>query len=226
MKIFNKIIKTNKGMTYVELIVVLSIFATMSSVVLFNYRDFQAKVEIKSLSNNVALKVVEAQKNAMSGKLAVGSIDNWKPSYGLYFNKNMPSSFIYFADLDNSSVFSSPAYNIDSPECDGVECLDKISFNQNYTVSELKVYCGEAKAVVGDVGGVAETIDPNSNPESSKDGVVDSLSVIFTRPDSGAVIQSSPDANCKIASATITLSSGGSMNSYVKVYSSGRVQIN
>ena len=56
-------------MTYVELIVVLSIFSVMTSVVLFNYNEFQAKIDIKVLANDIALKIVEAQKSALSGKL-------------------------------------------------------------------------------------------------------------------------------------------------------------
>ena len=53
MTIFNKKIKKNAGMTYVELIVVLSIFAVLSSVAVFNYSEFQTKVDIKNLANDL-----------------------------------------------------------------------------------------------------------------------------------------------------------------------------
>ena len=69
-----------KGMTYVELIVVLSIFSAMTSVVLFNYGEFQAKVDIKNLASDIALKIVEAQKSSLSGKLPESFPVNWKPS--------------------------------------------------------------------------------------------------------------------------------------------------
>src|SRR3989344_4815832 len=97
MKKSNKIIKQNRGMSYVELIVVLSIFSVMTSVVLFNYGSFQAKVDIKNLASDIALKVVEAQKSSLSGKLLPPTHippnpNTWKPSYGLFFdadsNKN------------------------------------------------------------------------------------------------------------------------------------------
>ena len=42
-------------MTYVELVVVLGIFAVMSNVVIFNYGGFQAKVDIKNLSKHITL---------------------------------------------------------------------------------------------------------------------------------------------------------------------------
>src|SRR3989344_6451778 len=80
-----KIGDLRRGMTYVELIVVLGIFGVISSVVMFNYGEFQDKVEIKNLASDIALKVVEAQKSAMSGKLPVNPPSGWKPAYGVYF---------------------------------------------------------------------------------------------------------------------------------------------
>ena len=79
-------LKANAGMTYVELIVVLSIFAIMSGVVLFNYGTFQARVQIKNYANDIAMQIVQAQKDAMGGKMpANGSFPSGKPSYGVYF---------------------------------------------------------------------------------------------------------------------------------------------
>ena len=52
----------NRGMSYVELIVVLSIFAVLSSVILYNYGEFQAKVDIKNLASDIALQIVQSQK--------------------------------------------------------------------------------------------------------------------------------------------------------------------
>ena len=56
-----KTFPTSNGMTYIELIVVLSIFAVMTSIVLFDYGGFQAKVDIKNLASDVALQIVQAQ---------------------------------------------------------------------------------------------------------------------------------------------------------------------
>jgi prepilin-type N-terminal cleavage/methylation domain-containing protein len=62
-----KTINKTRGMTYVELIVVLSIFSVISTIVIFNYKEFQAKVDIRNLANDVALKIVQAQKNSTTG---------------------------------------------------------------------------------------------------------------------------------------------------------------
>ena len=211
------------GMTYVELIVVLAIFAIMVSVVLFNYRDFQARVEVKSLSNDIASKIVGAQKSAMSGQLAPliqqniqgeWGVTNWKPSYGLYFSEKTPGSFISFADLDNSAFLSggiNPAYNKNDSTCDGRECLDQININQNYQISDLNVSYEDCS------GGETNTLEAK----------VDTISIAFTRPDSKAVIQTTPVVGCPISFASINLTSinNGANKANILIYSSGRMEL-
>jgi len=96
----------NKGMTYVELIVVLSIFSVLSAVSMFNYGKFQAKIDIKNLASDIALKIVEAQKSSIGGLLPPNADPDWKPSYGVYFNRIANNkSFIYFADASGDRQF-------------------------------------------------------------------------------------------------------------------------
>src|SRR3989339_1856034 len=77
----------NKGMTYVELIVVLSIFSVLSSVAIYNYGDFQSSVDIKNLASDIALQIVKAQKDSLSGLLPLQVVKtDWKPSYGVQFD--------------------------------------------------------------------------------------------------------------------------------------------
>jgi len=75
------------GMTYVELIVVLSIFAVMSGVTLFNYTAFEDKVNLQVLTSDIALEIVQAQKDSVYGRIPVQSVSlGWKPSYGVHFD--------------------------------------------------------------------------------------------------------------------------------------------
>src|SRR3989344_7804583 len=100
--------KLNSGMTYVEVLTVLAIFSIMTSIVLFNYKGFQAKVDIKNLASDIALKVVEAQKSSLDGKLPLPiPPPTWKPSYGVYFDVTPLQQFIYFVDLDSSKNYES-----------------------------------------------------------------------------------------------------------------------
>ena len=130
-------------MTYIELIVVLSIFAVMSSIGLLNYKAFQAKVDIKNLANEIALKFVQAQKEATSGKLPVFSypaVDPWKPSYGLYFDPtDTDTSFIYFVDLDNGGDFDAP-FNICPNINASIDCIEIITITKGNRIDKIEAF--------------------------------------------------------------------------------------
>lgn len=184
-----------RGMTYIELIVVLSIFSVVTSITLFDYNKFQQKVDIKVLANDIALKIIEAQKSSTSGKWnSNASSENWKPSYGVYFNtSDNRKNFIYFADMDNSNSFEGSG-------CDE-ECLEETTITKGNYISNL--------SVVG-------TGCPS----------VDNLSILFMRPNSSAVIVSDPVLSCDISYAQVSISSPKSMTANIKIYPSGRVEIN
>ncbi len=186
----SKRIKKNRGMTYVELIVVLSIFAVMSSIVLFNYGEFQAKVDIKNLASDIALKIVEAQKSALSGNSPNLFSGLMKPSYGVYFDTADPIHFIYFADKDNNGIYSSSSLDT---------ILDTIIITKNNRISGL-------------VGGGC-TINNNK------------LSIIFKRPDSSAKFASDSGV-LSCTSVQISIASPKSATATIKIYPSGRVQVN
>jgi len=196
----SKRIKKNRGMTYVELIVVLSIFAVMSSIVLFNYGEFQAKVDIKNLASDIALKIVEAQKSALSGNFPAKFTLDKKPSFGVYFNLigndadgiAFNKKFIYFADLDNGSKYDSPS-----------EKLDTIYITKNNFIEKLEVIYGT---------------NCSTNPNT--------LGVVFKRPDSGAKITSNGSLCASLSYAQITIKSPRSATATIKIYPSGRVQVN
>lgn len=204
-----KINKLNGGMTYIEFIVVLSIFSVMSSVILFNYGEFQAKVDIKNLASDIALKIVEAQKSALSGKLPVVSQQlDWKPSYGVYFNRVVDDkSFIHFTDLDSQDKI----YNV-SGSCPGGECLDKITITKGNYIDKIEI-CSDANCV------------------SSTSTIIDPLSITFTRPDSSAVFTLEQNSNPSVLSVTgsqyvqITIKSPKGTTAKIKIYPSGRVQV-
>jgi len=184
--------KTNRGMSYVELIVVLSIFSVMSSVVIFNYKEFQGKVDIKNLASDIALKVVEAQNASLSGKLPVQSFSaNWKPSYGVYLDITTPTQFIYFVDLNNLNGY------------EGGEMLDTITITKGNYISKIESY-------------LSSTATSITNP----------LAITFKRPDSKAVFYSNNSELTGFDYLQITIASLKSATATIKVYPSGRIQVN
>lgn len=203
-----RLARPQAGMTYVELIVVLSIFSMMSALSIYNYETFQNKVDIKNLANDVALKLFEAQNSAVSGKLPILPPDPWKPSYGIYFNLNPVGSpntgnnvFYYFADLDQDKLFDYGIY----PTCPSGECLEKINITKGNFISRIVSYSG----------GVGTNL-------------TDEVHINFTRPSQTATFS---DKNGSPFSPTpeyleIILSSSSGVLTKVKVYPSGRIQLN
>jgi len=190
----------------VELIVVLTIFSAMSSIVIFNYGEFQAKVDIKNVANDIALKIVEAQKNSISGQLnSHNTISNWKPSYGVYFNTYTnglgdPKNFSYFTDANNSKDYDD---GICDPANLSGECLEKINITKGNSISNLSVfYMNGGSATVND------------------------LTIIFTRPNNIPLFRSTTPTGPSISYFQITVISPKTATAKIKVYSSGRIQIN
>ena len=191
--------KKNSGMTYVELIVVLGIFSTMLSIAMYNHGKFQDKVAIKTLANEIALKIVEAQKSSVNGKWDSAAASDWKPSYGVHFDTSNPTEFVYFADINSSNTCS-------DPECAsftlGGEVLDVVSMARGNSI-------------------------PASGLEVTGAGcpaTVTALTVVFRRPDSSALIASSP--SCTVSEATINIVSPSGLSAQIELYPSGRIQIN
>ncbi len=186
-------------MTYVELIIVLSIFAVMSSIVIFNYGTFQGKVDIKNLASDIGLQIVDAQKSSLAGLIPTQAptVSPWKPSYGVYFNPASDNkSFIYFADLNDNSFF-------DNSPCTG-ECIEKIAITKGNSIAGLHVFYQN---------------DPTAHPLTD-------LTLTFIRPNSGTIIKSSTSFTSVISYVEINITSPSAVTSTIDVYPSGRVQVN
>ena len=159
IKNFMSDVSKNGGMTYVELIVVLSIFSIMSSIVMFNYDKFQQAVNIKVLASDIALKIVEAQKSSMGGKWNALAGPDWKPSYGLYFNTASNQNFIYFADLDNNGLFENLG-------CTG-ECQSQIGITKGNYISSINLFGTGCPSAVDNLDIVYKRPEPTAIISSS-----------------------------------------------------------
>ncbi|MFM7087941.1 MAG: Tfp pilus assembly protein FimT/FimU [Candidatus Paceibacterota bacterium] len=204
---------SSKGMTFLELTVVMSIFAIVSSITIFNYKTFQAKVDIRNLTNDIASKFTQAQRRALFGDLhPQGGLD-WRPAYGLSFDLNASAdtdnkTFYYFVDLDQEKDFDAGVYDCASF---GVgECLEKVSITRGDYISAIEVFF-------------------EGDPIPQK--IASRVDVVYTRPNAGAVITSPEIIEPLIAPISyvqlhITSGQSGDLVSSILVYASGRIQIN
>ncbi len=154
-------------MTFIELIVVISIFSVVAGVVLFNYRSFDESVAVQNLAQDVALFVRSTQSESISGVLGgsfssgAGYGELGAPSYGVFFSSETPRRFDRFADFSPRDGLYNPTGGITGP-CPSGECIERLTINKD-TLS-IKQVC----AVVGATG--------------EEDCGLDELHVLFKRP--------------------------------------------
>jgi prepilin-type N-terminal cleavage/methylation domain-containing protein len=219
-----------KGMTILELVVVLAIFAVLSTVAIFNFGTFQSKINITNLADDIALQVVQAQNAALSGLLPAKSYDtSWKPSYGVYFSSTTAptldargannENFVYFVNLNDPGLSENYIYS-GANSCNGsltYECMSKYTITNGNSISSLNIFYPVGSAYP----------DACSNPNT---GCPTNLTITFARPSSGAIVYSSLDTvnplkNFKYVEIAIT-SPKVNVTSTIDLYPSGRVQIN
>ncbi len=101
---FKKLPAQNKGMTLVELMVVLAIFIIVASLTIFDYGSFRSTVSTQNLANDIAISVRKAQSFA----IGVHNIDTaFNYGYGVHFTSGRNTdplaggskSFIMFTDI-------------------------------------------------------------------------------------------------------------------------------
>lgn len=204
-KIF-KIFKKNKGMTFLEMVVILSIFGTLTGVVLFNYREFGANVEMQNITNDIALRVVEAQRSAISGRLGgEPSSTDYRPTYGVRFEYGAPyedGRFIYFIDRSSSRDFF---YTPPSSGCPGGECISESLFKEDYGIARI---CFEKGTVC----------------------TTNKAEVLFARPYPNAIIRTEPApeedmAETEYSDIEIEIKSPFDISKTIIVWSTGQVEI-
>jgi type II secretory pathway pseudopilin PulG len=202
MKWKSKISNKQSGLTYVELIVVISIFLLLSVVSLGNYRAFQDRVNIKNLASDIALILTQAQNDAITGRIAPAGftpISGWKPSYGVYFDVLTPTEIIYFIDKDNDYVF------------DADETIDTLSITKgNFIKNEPE-------------GLKAADQSSSECPNTTTDATV-----VYKRPDSRPVItsgQNDPQTECSVHFLDINVSSASGEEGKIVVEGTGRIYI-
>lgn len=195
----------NKGLTLIELMVVIAIFLGITSTVLFNYGDFSSNVSLQNLTDDIALSIRKAQGFAIGARGisdGTGTVD-FNKSYGMHFSVNPTSS-----NLDSSEraflMFSIPTpqsildkfYSVGSGSCGDKNNNNCVEFFNIMTLDKIK--------------GI--NVINSSGPISL--GQNASVDVVFTRPDPRAYIcyreNSNPSTKCAggISRVEITISNG------------------
>src|SRR6185369_14036650 len=141
-------LKSGKGFTLVELLVVLSIMVVVMSIVFTNQSAFNKTYTLTNAAYDLALTLRGTETFGL-GSRAAGTTVN--AGYGLHFVSGTPSSFIFFADTSpagstGSLNCPSPAVS-GTPDCkpgDGVYTSGSDALVQTYTLGNsitIKDFC-------------------------------------------------------------------------------------
>lgn len=138
---------TASGFTLIEVVFVIVIFAIMASIVLFRFNDFGTRTELENTAQDVALRIVEAQKSAISGVTNVdlsGGTETLAPTYGIYFSNigepdNLNRQFTFFSDsiLPKNGLYNTPGGGCPNIPTSGNECISVTTFNSGDYVSNI-----------------------------------------------------------------------------------------
>ncbi len=99
----------NSGFTLIEFVVIISIFAIMAGVGLFNFRGFQTDVSLTNLAHDIALTIKRAQSEGTSGISNPGNPLGDGIPRGIAFsydgNGVFSNEFTIFDDIDSDGAF-------------------------------------------------------------------------------------------------------------------------
>lgn len=207
--------KHKKGYTFVELIVVISIFSIIATVIVFNFSDFSTNISLQNTTADIALEIKEAQSDAISGRLTdavaftIGSgLEYFKPAYGIRFDLSSLGNnreFVKFSDLNKDRI-----YTKDNPNAgcnsSNPECFKSIFINGFDTITNLCV----------------RTLGSSQCKE------VEILDISFERPFPDAIIIADEDFLNNtdiIESAEITITSSKQKKRTVVVSSIGSISV-
>ncbi len=99
-----------KGFTIVELVVVTSIIALMSTLVMANYRVGGKTLALQRSAYKLTQDLRGAQEMAMSAQEVSGSVPY---GFGIYFDQTSPEYYKLFADLDGDKAWDGEGENIE-----------------------------------------------------------------------------------------------------------------
>lgn len=103
-----------QGFTLVEFVVIISIFAIIAAISLFNFSGFNSNISLSNLTHDIALVIRDAQVSGISGQ-STNDPENPIPR-GVYFeyNSGFSSDIIIFDDFDEDELYQSNTEEVDT----------------------------------------------------------------------------------------------------------------
>ncbi len=232
-------------MTFVELVVVIGIFAAISGTVLFNYRDFSDGVKLQNLSQEIALLTKRAQTLSSQGRtptLSDAQITSglehvpldWVSSYGVAFSlPENPKSFdFYFNSYENyEDTYNPLEENLESLNESRNLFYDDLVFSNSSICGSAESECLDRINITdgSNINLICINSEPGTDPDCSNGIPAEKLYVSFTRPflESRIYYQETTEFPSLAEYAFIRISSSsGEASRYVTFWSTGQISVN
>lgn len=190
--------KSHTGFTMIELMIVVSIMAIITVLILYNSRGLNNSIMVSNTAYEVGLMVREAQTYGLGVRATENSISGFSYSQGIHFDSSIgeANTVILFSDKDSNGQWSGSSENI-----------------QTFTISKERA--GSVLSLCVLTGGTSCT-------------VVSAADILFKRPNPEALIYSEPAVPGGAASAAVInigFTPGNGECRSVIIQKSGSVQI-
>lgn len=199
----------SRGFSVLELVISISIFLIVTSIILVSQHRFGGNILITNLAYDVALSVRQAQVYGISVRESLPG--DFQKRYGIHFG---PSAYyVLFVDINEDGRYDILANDSNGcvknpPQGHSPECVSFFKIERGNFISR---FCG----------------DSGNCTDSGDQSRIDSLDIVFHRPDpeptiatfrAGAIV-SNPQ------SASITVSSPQGLQKTINVFGSGQVSV-
>lgn len=164
-----------RGMTLIELMVVIAIFMIITGVSIFNYGNFRSTISLQNLADDIALSVRKAQNYAIGVHSSLSQ--DFSKAYGIHFVTTAQTkdtyagsnkSFIIFSDINQNGVYTHTpgdavcgVANLQSKKKGVRECVELLTINTNDVISEV---CPNG---INCNGGTVDITFQRPNPDAS-----------------------------------------------------------
>lgn len=153
---------SQRGFTLVEFIVIISIFAIMAGVALFNFRGFNSSISLNNLAHDIALTIRQAQVYGISASEGgdVNPVSQVRGVYFPYITSAFDTQFKIFLDTDpGSNTASIITYDA------GVDVdLDTVAITTQDRIADIAIGNDSAGATSCTSEVVIAFKRPNPNP--------------------------------------------------------------
>ncbi len=194
--------RLQKGFSLIEVTIVVFFTVILTTITVYNYRNFDSGIELKNQAIEIALTIREAQVSALSSRGSdVSDPDTFRYSYGVFFDDTHSGSYMFFVNSIATSSFWFDDSDWSCTSASGDECIKRYDLQTGYTISDICI------------------------PETDCVTAQNDASVSFKRPDPEAVIRDQDGSSTNLNSVKIELSSPKGKKKYIHVTQAGQIYV-